>query len=67
MPPPAADRRHLHQFDYRLFAETLAQAGLRLMGMSGRGFWLRWLVRRRPDLFSDMLIATAAKISSAEG
>lgn len=64
LPPPAADRRHLRQFDHRLFAETLTRAGLYPVGMTGYGLRLGWLVRRRPDLFSDTLIATAAKGSS---
>ena len=63
VPPPAADRRHLHQFDHRLFAETLARAGLRLTRMTGHGLCLGRLARRRPDLFSDILIATSVKDS----
>lgn len=61
VPPPAADRRHLHQFDHRLLAETLSAAGLRLAALTGRGLRLRWLARGRPSVFSDMLIATAVK------
>ena len=62
VPSPAVDRRHLHQFDHRLFAETLTRAGLRVVAMTGHGLRLGWLVRRRPDVFSDILIATAAKV-----
>lgn len=67
VPPPAVDRRHLHQFDSRLLGETLSRAGLRLVGMTGHGLRLTWLARRRPDLFSDMLIATAVKAPPAPG
>lgn len=61
VPPPAADRRHLHQFDRRLFADALARTGLRVVEMTGHGIRLGWLARRRPDLFSDILIVTAVK------
>lgn len=61
VPPPAVDRRHLRQFDVRLFADTLLRAGLRPVQMTGHGTRLRRLARRRPDLFSDILIATAVK------
>lgn len=67
VPPPAVDRRHLHQFDYRLLTETLSRAGLRLVGMTGHRLRLTWLARLRPDLFSDMLIATAFKASPSPG
>lgn len=63
VPPPAMDRRHLHQFDSRLFAETLSRPGLRPVRMTGHGVRLRRLVSRWPNLFSDILIATAVKPS----
>jgi methionine biosynthesis protein MetW len=61
VPPPAVDPRHLHQFDSRLFAEALSRAGLRLVAMTGHSLRLDWIARRRPDLFSDILIATVVK------
>lgn len=61
VPAPAADPRHLHQFDDRLFAATLARAGLNLLEMSGHGVRLGLLACRRPALFSDILIATVTK------
>jgi 2-polyprenyl-3-methyl-5-hydroxy-6-metoxy-1,4-benzoquinol methylase len=63
VPPPAADPRHLHQFDHRLLTEMLARAGMRLTGLTGHGVHLGSLARRRPALFSDVLIATALKES----
>lgn len=67
VPAPAADRRHLHQFNRRLFAETLDRAGLHLLGLTGHGSRLRFLARRWPALFSDILIATATKDVPARG
>jgi len=67
VPAPAADRRHLHQFDRRLFVETLARAGLTLAEMTGHGVRLGFLARRRPALFSDILLATATKDAPASG
>lgn len=61
VPPPAVDRRHLHQFDARLFADALSRAGLRPTAMTGHAVRLGRLARRRPELFSDTLIAVAAK------
>lgn len=61
VPAPAADRRHLHQFDHRLLAETLARAALSPVGMTGHGVRLELLARRCPVLFSDILVATAVK------
>jgi 2-polyprenyl-3-methyl-5-hydroxy-6-metoxy-1,4-benzoquinol methylase len=59
MPPPAVDRRHLHQFDLKLLVDTLSRAGLQPVRITGHGLRLRWIARRRPALFSDILIATA--------
>ncbi len=61
VPQPAVDRRHLHQFDQRVLVETFARSDLQLTGMTGHGLRLPWLARRRPGLFSDILIATAVK------
>jgi hypothetical protein len=38
-------------------AELLAQANLQLTRLTGHGLWLSSLARRRPDVFSDILIA----------
>jgi methionine biosynthesis protein MetW len=62
VPSPAVDRRHLHQFNDRLFTETLARAGLRVTTMTGHGLRLVRLARRHPRFFSDILIATAVKV-----
>lgn len=61
VPPPAADRRHLHQFDMRLLVNTLSRAGLQPVRITGHGLRLRWIASRRPALFSDILIATVVK------
>lgn len=66
VPAPAVDRRHLHQFDHRLLAESLARAGLTPVGVTGHGVRLGFLARRRPALFSDILIATAVKGAAAD-
>lgn len=61
MPPPAADRRHLHQFDMKLLVDTLSRAGLQPVQITGRGLRLRWIAHRWPTLFSDILIVTAVR------
>jgi 2-polyprenyl-3-methyl-5-hydroxy-6-metoxy-1,4-benzoquinol methylase len=60
VPPPAADQRHLHQFDRELLSESLARASLRLVKMTGHRLRLRWLACLRPSVFSDMLVAVCS-------
>jgi 2-polyprenyl-3-methyl-5-hydroxy-6-metoxy-1,4-benzoquinol methylase len=62
VPLPAADPRHLRQFDQHRLAELLAQAGLQLTRLTGHGLRLALLARRRPDVFSDILIAICRKV-----
>lgn len=61
VPPPAVDRRHLHQFNLQLLYEALVGRGFQVLGCIGHGIRLKWLARQKPALFSDILIATALK------
>lgn len=55
------DREGLHDRDWAWAAESLVRAGLTPVGVTGHGVRLGFLARRRPALFSDILIATAVK------
>jgi len=61
VPLPAVDRRHLHQFDVSLFRQLLLQAGFQIEEVSGHAVLFPWLARFKPNLFSDILIATVRK------
>ncbi len=61
VPLPAVDRRHLHQFDVSLFGQILLQAGFQIEEVLGHAVLFPWLARFKPDLFSDILIATVRK------
>jgi 2-polyprenyl-3-methyl-5-hydroxy-6-metoxy-1,4-benzoquinol methylase len=61
VPLPAADQRHLHQFNLSLFTQTLVQGGFQIIEMRGHAVRLPYLASWRPDFFSDILIATVRK------
>jgi len=61
VPFPAADPRHLHQYDLASFKEALLQVGFKIIKMSGHGVRFSWLAKWKPSLFSDILIATVMK------
>lgn len=57
IPGPAADRRHLHQFNRQFLDQTARQAGLIPVGIFGFGVRAARLAGWKPELFSDILIA----------
>lgn len=61
VPLPAADPRHLHQYDLARFKEALLKVGFKIIEMSGHGVRFSWLANWKPSLFSDILIATVMK------
>jgi predicted SAM-dependent methyltransferase len=63
VPPPAADPRHLQQYDLRTLTDSLLSAGLSIVRVAGFGVRFPRLAERHPALFSDILLATAVKIT----
>jgi 2-polyprenyl-3-methyl-5-hydroxy-6-metoxy-1,4-benzoquinol methylase len=61
VPLPAADQRHLHQYNLSLFRQTLVQGGFQIEEIRGHAVRLPFLAGWKPDLFSDILIATVRK------
>lgn len=64
VPGPAADQRHLHQFDRRILEEAVRLAGLAPIRTEGFRLRMGSLVRWRPELFSDILVTIARKGAS---
>ncbi len=63
VPPPASDPRHLQQYDLQTLEASLSGAGLQPIRVAGFGVLFPRLAEKHPALFSDILIATAAKTS----
>ena len=63
VPPPARDLRHLQQYDQQTLEADLSSAGLHPLRIAGFGVRFPRLSEQHPALFSDILIATAAKTS----
>lgn len=61
---PAADKRHLHQFNRRIFQEILSQAKFSSQQILGFGERFPRLAQWKPELFSDILIAVVEKDSN---
>ena len=61
VPLPALDRRHLHQFNQPIFERTLADAGFQVLATTGHSVRIPRLAQKRPELFSDILIAHVKK------
>jgi len=63
IPHPAADKRHLHQFNRQIFQEILSQAKFRLHRIVGFRERFLGLARWKPEISSDILIAVVEKDS----
>jgi 2-polyprenyl-3-methyl-5-hydroxy-6-metoxy-1,4-benzoquinol methylase len=61
VPLVAADQRHLHQFNLSLFRQTLVQGGFQVVEIRGHAVRFPYLASWKPDLFSDILIATVKR------
>ena len=61
IPLPAADQRHLHQFNLSSFRRTLVQGGFQIVYIRGHAVRFPYLASWKPELFSDILIATVRK------
>lgn len=61
IPGPAADLRHLHQFNRRILEELSVRAGLTAARITGFRVRMARLAAWRPEFFSDILVAVLEK------
>lgn len=61
VPGPAADLRHLHQFNRQVLEDISVRAGLRPARVTGFRVRLAGLAAWKPEFFSDILVAVLEK------